>query len=275
MLHGFIQALLHGGQTLIYAWDGKDNAEYLRYYGRQNFHLLPIDDLQAGLQKINQEVTARMRRLTQSGHANIVTYNTAFPGGPILPIALVIDEIAEIQDQSNLLHLVKVYRAAGVHPIFATNDPSKAAVVAKSNLGTRISFPVVSYNDSTTILGHVGANKLEKVRGRGLIEHGGRLVEFQSFTVTYPPPSTEALDWLAQQVQEGDQQDGKKIDGNDAQVMALIEQGEGDPAIVRLVWHVTGGSRFYQLKDRVATIRQASSSSKISPFDQNLAAEAA
>jgi hypothetical protein len=60
-LHGFIQALLHGGQTLIHAWDGKDNAEYLRYVGRENFTLMPMHGLQNGLQAIQIECAARMR----------------------------------------------------------------------------------------------------------------------------------------------------------------------------------------------------------------------
>jgi len=253
MLHGFIQALLHGGQTLIYAWDGKDNAEYLRYYGRQNFHLLPMDGLQAGLEEISREATVRMRKLAASGHPNVVTYNAANQNDSMPPIALVIDEAAEVVDQSQLVRQVKVYRAAGVYPIFATNDPSKAGVVAKSNLGTRISFPVVSFNDSLTILGHTGANKLEKIRGRGLIVHGGRLVEFQSFTVTYPQPSPEALAWLAGQA------DGKthetQASVEECQVRECIAQGMSDTAIVRAVWGVYSGGRFYMLMDRVKALR--------------------
>jgi hypothetical protein len=72
-LHGFIQALLHGGQTIVYAWDGKDNAEYLRYVGRENFTLMPKSGLQSGLQAIQNECQTRMRRLAMSGHPNIIS----------------------------------------------------------------------------------------------------------------------------------------------------------------------------------------------------------
>lgn len=198
-LHGMIQALLAGGETLVYAWDGKEHAEYLRYVGRPNFTLLPMDGLQAGLESIQKEATARMRTLAMSGHPNIQAYNAA-GGAPILPIALIIDEVAEVEDQALLLKQVKVNRAAGVHPIFATNDPSKSSVVAKSNLGTRISFKVASSSDSMMGLGRPGANRLPSVRGRGLIERDGRLVEFQSFVVDYPKPSAEGMQWLAEQM---------------------------------------------------------------------------
>ena len=201
-LHGIIQALLYGGQTKVFAWDGKENAEYLRYVGHPNFTLFPMNGLQNGLQMIQQEATERMRKLATSGYANIATFNAqADHPDVMMPMALIIDEVAEVDDQSLLLKQVKVNRAAGLHPIFATNDPSKAAVVAKSNLATRISFKVISPADSSMGLGQTGANHLPNVRGRGLIVHNARLVEFQSFTVEYPKPSKAGLQWLAEQVE--------------------------------------------------------------------------
>lgn len=266
LLHGMIQALQHGNQTLVYAWDGKDNAEYLRYWGKSNFHLLPMDGLQDGLQEIGEQVSQRMRQLTRSGHANIITYNAANPDKPIPPIALVIDEVAEVADQSTLLRLVKVYRAAGVHPIFATNDPSKASVVAKSNLGTRISLPVVSHADSFTILGHTGANKLPRTRGRGLIVNGGRLVEFQAFDVQYPQPSVEALAWLAGQQPKETPEDIER-----RRVQELIGEGKSDTAIVRAVWNVYSGGRFYSLIDKVKSIRECTSTPEVSVSSPKMA----
>jgi DNA segregation ATPase FtsK/SpoIIIE-like protein len=114
----------------------------------------------------------------------------------MLPIALVIDEVAEVDDQEALVRHVKVNRAAGLFPIFATNDPTKSSVIAKSNLQTRISMPVVSAADSVTGLGRTGAQNLPKKQGRGLIQVEGRLVEFQSFRVDYPMPTADGLKWL-------------------------------------------------------------------------------
>jgi len=200
-LHAMIQSLLHGGQVLVDAWDGKENAEYLRYVGRKNFTLFPMNGLQKGLESIQEEATRRMRILAMSGHPNITSFNAkADVNAYMPPIALIIDEVAEVDKQDLLLKLVKVNRAAGVFPIFATNDPSKSAVIAKSNLGTRISFKVVSTPDSMMGLGQPGANNLPNICGRGLIIHNGRLVEFQSFTVDYPAPTAEGMLWLEEQL---------------------------------------------------------------------------
>lgn len=198
-LHGFIQAMLHGGKTLVHAWDGKNNAEYLRYYGTKNFTLIPMDGLSAGLKTIQDEVDRRMIVLAKSGYPNIIAFNTAREkeGDFLPPIALVIDEVAEVDDQQALMQQVKVNRAAGIFPIFASNDTLKSAVIAKSNLATRISFYVVSASDSVTGFGRPGANKLPKVQGRGLIVYNARVTEFQSFTIPYNPPTQEGLQWLS------------------------------------------------------------------------------
>jgi hypothetical protein len=257
-VHGFIQALLHGGQTLIYAWDGKDNAEYLRYVGRENFTLMPMNGLQAGLQAIQDECTIRMRKLAMSGHPNIISFNKQAREDEIMkPIALVIDEVAEVEDQALLLKQVKVNRAAGVHPIFATNDPSKAAVIAKSNLSTRISFFVVSSSDSVTGFGRPGANKLPKIQGRGLVLLDGRVTEFQSFLVKYDEPSEAGLAWLAAQLESS--VDAPLIvptaDEVDAdRVRDLQKAGKSMTAIVNEITGVKGGRVWTRVKEQVESI---------------------
>lgn len=206
LVHACIQALLYGGQTLVYAWDGKDNAEYLRYVGRKNFTLFPMNGLHEGLKALEDVTRDRWRALAKSGYPNIVEYNRNNPQSPMMPLALVIDEVAEVDNQEALVRHVKVNRAAGLFPIFATNDPTKSAVIAKSNLQTRISFSVVSATDSVTGLGRSGAQKLPKVQGRGLIEERGRLVEFQTFRVDYPMPTEEGLRWLEDAMRETESQ---------------------------------------------------------------------
>jgi hypothetical protein len=273
-LHGMIQALLHGGQTLVHAWDGKDYAEFLRYVGRNNFTLMPANGLRQGLEAIQEEVTTRMRRLAMSGKPNLLEYNAqADEKDRMLPIALVIDEVAEVEDQVLLLKQVKVNRAVGVHPIFATNDASKASVIAKSNLVTRISFKVAAPSDSVMGLGKPGANRLPALRGRGLVEHNGRMVEFQSFLVDYPEPSAEGMQWLTEQLEAHSASLAntqptstgpsapEERDPEILQVLALIGQGETDAAIVRKIWKVSGGTKFYDLTERVKSLRSKNTSS--------------
>jgi len=269
-VHGFIQALLHGGQTLIHAWDGKDNAEYLRYVGRDNFTLMPMNGLQNGLQAIQDECTMRMRKLAMSGHPNIISFNKQASAEEFMkPIALVIDEVAEVEDQALLLKQVKVNRAAGVYPIFATNDPTKAAVVAKSNLSTRISFFVVSSSDSVTGFGRPGANKLPKVQGRGLIVFNARVTEFQSFIVNYDKPSEAGLAWLAAQADAA--VDTQLImptidDEVDAdRVMKLYKAGNSPTAITNELTGSTGGRPWKRVMVRVQEIITTTTTATKSP----------
>jgi hypothetical protein len=251
-LHGFIQALLRGGQTLVHAWDGKDNAEYLRYVGHDNFSLMPMNGLQNGLQAIQNECQMRMRRLAMSGHPNTISFNQQASEKDFMkPIALVIDEVAEVEDQALLLKQVKVNRAAGVYPIFATNDPSKASVVAKSNLATRISFFVISSSDSIMGFGRPGANKLPKVQGRGLIVTDARVTEFQAFTVEYPKPSEAGLRWLAEQGEALIIEPTASNAVDVGRVQELHQAGKSITAITNELSGTTGGRVWLRVKGQV------------------------
>jgi hypothetical protein len=267
-VHGFIQALLHGGKTLVYAWDGKDNAEYLRYVGREHFTLMPMNGLQNGLQAIQSITQQRMRTLAMSGHPNIISYNkTAKPEDYMMPIALVIDEVAEVEDQALLLKHVKVNRAAGVYPIFATNDPTKSSVVAKSNLATRISFHVPSTSDSITGFGRPGANKLPRKQGRGLVMHNSRVTEFQSFLIDYPQPSEYAKQWLLDQLSAQDEAPMiEPIEASEVDVERVKElhaAGKSATAITNEITGKTGGRPWMRTMELVkAVITTATTTSK-------------
>jgi hypothetical protein len=80
-----------------------------------------------------------------------------------------------------------------VHPVLATQRPDADAVqgLVKGNLSTRIALPVPGVHDSLVILGHGGAEKLPKERGRLLFTWDGRLVEAQSFLVALPESGGE------------------------------------------------------------------------------------
>lgn len=269
-VHGFIQALLHGGQTLIYAWDGKDNAEYLRYVGTDNFTLIPMNGLQNGLRAVQEETQRRMRTLAMSGHPNIISFNEQADEQNVMkPIALVIDEVAEVDDQALLLKQVKVNRAAGVYPIFATNDPTKSAVVAKSNLATRISFYVPSSSDSITGFGRPGANKLPSTRGRGLVIVNGRVTEFQSFLIDYPKPTEAAQQWLVSQLAAESEApvieptDTDEVDA--ARVLELHGAGKSPTAIAYELTGSKGGRVWNRVKERVQEIIATATTATKSP----------
>ncbi len=265
IIHAWIQALLHGGQAIVYGWDKKNGAEFGRYIGHEHFHfgvnaMKLLDDVLAVLAE-------REKKLTQSGQPNIVEYNKAHADDPILPIAFFTDEAADLPDDAKekLNGIIRLYRHTGFHPVVATNQPTVAEMFGKTNLSTRICFRVPHYNDSITMLGYKGAETLPGVRGRGLIVWGGKFQEFQTFQIVYPMPSDAAL----RQVMEEQLQATKEAvpylleagpDVESARVVEMIQAGKSDSAIVREVWGVTGGGSYYKMVERVKALRNTSSS---------------
>lgn len=196
--HGWIQSLLHGNKTKVYAWDGKRGVEFGRYVGHSNFHLMfSVEELE----NLRLELSSRESLLGWSGHPNIISHNQA--GLEFIPpIALFVDEAADLPDQAKelLKQMIRLYRYTGLYPIIATNQPTQAEVFAKTNLSTRIAFRVPHHTDSITMLGYKGAEALPDVRGRGLINWRGRFIEFQSFDVPYSQPTEEARLLIAERL---------------------------------------------------------------------------
>ena len=225
--HAWIQALLHGGQTLVYAWDGKRGAEFGRYIGNENFEMI-FNGMQ-GLIELQEMLKAREKTLTESGYPNIVMYNEKHIV-QILPIALFVDEAADLPDAAKdmLKGMIRLYRHAGLYPIIATNQPTQAEVFAKTNLSTRVAFRVPHHNDSVTMLGYKGAEALPDVRGRGLIVWKGRFVEFQSFEVAYPMPSDETRRRLSEQAGAQDEAPAK---GDEIAELAESIRGRWNPSM--------------------------------------------
>ena len=200
LVHAIIQALLQGGRTQIYATDGKQGVEFGPYLDRSHFHFY-LDSVRM-LEELRALMMDRQRQLIQSGHPNILLHNDMNPDNFIQPIALVVDEAADLPDQAKeiLMSMIRLFRHLGLYVILATNQPTVAAVFAKTNLTTRIAFKVPHYNDSVTMLGYKGAETLPEIRGRGLIVQRGRFVQFQSYVIQYPTPSEETRALLISQV---------------------------------------------------------------------------
>lgn len=283
-VHAWIQALLHGGQTMVYAWDFKRGAEFGRYVGRENFYFRL--DAAAMLNEAQSLLAEREKILTRSGFPNIVAYNEAKKDISMLPpIAFFVDEAADLPQaaKSQLNAMIRVARHAGLYPFIATNQPTVAEMFAKTNLSTRVAFRVPHHNDSVTMLGYKGAESLPDVRGRGLIVWKGKFVEFQSFEVTYPMPSPEAMKLiLEQQAEAGSEasavgsdqsavisQQSSKEDPKVKQIKDLIAKGESDSAIVREVFRVHGGSSFYKKVAQVKALRDLDSTSSSTSSSTN------
>jgi DNA segregation ATPase FtsK/SpoIIIE-like protein len=241
LTHAMIQALLHGGRTHVYAWDGKGGAEYQGYIGRPNFHF--ISNAESGLRELTELLACRLKQLRESGYPSIILHNEA--GREFIePIALFVDEIAELDNplKEQLKRMIKLYGACGLYPILCTNDPLQSAVLAKMNLSTRICFAVPSFQDSLTVLGMKGAEAIMD-RGRGMIIWDGRLIEFQSFRVTYPEPSDEQRRILAEMtITEADPPVLDEIAQMVEQIRGIWHRGMSKRAVAKLLGVEYAGS---------------------------------
>lgn len=95
--------------------------------------------------------------------------NIASDTVPKMPrIVIVIDELADLMQmckkdlESRICALAQKARSAGIHLVLATQRPSVDVITGtiKANLASRIAFKVSNFNDSMTILGEQGAEKL-------------------------------------------------------------------------------------------------------------------
>ncbi len=264
--HGWIQALLHGARTVIYAWDGKRGAEFGRYVGRPNFRLL-LNGVK-GLEELQNVLREREKLLAASGYPNIVMHNDAEQEF-IPPIALFVDEAADLPAQAKdlLKSMIQLNRYLGLYPIIATNQPTVADVFAKTNLSTRVAFRVPHHNDSVTILGYKGAEALPDIRGRGLIVWKGKFVEFQSFQVVYPMPSDAQRQLISEQLATEhaptNAEPPTKSDPDIERILHLYSDGVSPTNIVYKIWGTSGtyfAERMAKVKEILATAATAAAS---------------
>lgn len=194
LVHGWIQALIRGGQTDLYLYDGKGGVEFSRYSGQTCVRL--AEDLRGSLMQMQLEMARRGELLKQANLSSVAEYNQQ--AGERLPvIVLIIDEVAHIPDdcQAMVGELVGKGGAYGIYPVLATTYPGHKQVqsLVRANLSTRIALPVPTQAESRVILGQGGAETLPKVKGRLLLVWEARLVEAQAFEVRLPESGTAYL----------------------------------------------------------------------------------
>ena len=102
---------------------------------------------------------------------DIDAYNSTIASAtvPKMPrIVIVIDELADLMEsckkdlEARIQAIAQKARSAGIHLVLATQRPSVNIITGtiKANLPSRIAFKVMNFNDSQTILGEQGAEKL-------------------------------------------------------------------------------------------------------------------
>ena len=105
---------------------------------------------------LNREMEKRMTTLETAGCVKIQDYNAQ--GGAMSYMVLVIDELAELQDDTSLAllnRLLRLARACGISIVAATQRPSTKVIDGDSRgqFGARICFRMACEIDSRMILG--------------------------------------------------------------------------------------------------------------------------
>lgn len=140
-----------------------------------NNPLSDVTEINNALKWIREETMRRFGVFKKINCRNLKEYNATMAKEDKLPrIVIIIDEASELMTDpksgksmdSNLCSLARMARAAGVHLIFATQNPVKEVITneIQNNLNTKIAFKVGDYNHSMVIFKAKGA---ETLLGRG------------------------------------------------------------------------------------------------------------
>ena len=153
------------------------------------------DQIVNALKWIRQEVIDRFTLFKQLHFRNLAEYNRQEGTEKLPRIVIIIDEASELMENANvrkvlestLSSLARISRAAGVHLIFATQNPVKTVITneIQNNLNTKIAFAVGDYNHSQVIFKAKGA---ECLLGRGdmYIKRGQEMTRAQCAYVDTP-----------------------------------------------------------------------------------------
>jgi hypothetical protein len=156
----------------------------------------PADAVAALAELIDREIEKRRPVLKRAGVTSVIEYYEMGGTPQELPqIVIVVDEFADLAstlgrgERAEFMNLIQRYgqmtRAFGIYLVLATQRPSVQVITGdiKANLTARVALKVQASQDSTTILGHGGAESLRD-KGDLLFEHGGSSERLQGFMVT-------------------------------------------------------------------------------------------
>lgn len=135
------------------------------------------------LKKLDKEMERRIDTLESAGVVKIQDYNGEMPF-----LVLVVDEVAEIQDDAIIAkidRLVRLARAVGISVVCATQRPSTNVINGdlRAMFQARLCFQVADELNSRMVLGETCslAAHLPAIKGRGIFKFGIVEKEVQSF----------------------------------------------------------------------------------------------
>ncbi|HVM00501.1 MAG TPA: FtsK/SpoIIIE domain-containing protein [Egibacteraceae bacterium] len=168
----------------------------------------PAEALIALVDTIDHERQHRLPILRGAGVTNVIEYYEAGHAPEELPqIVVVVDEFADLatsldrENRARFMGLIQRYgqitRAFGIYLVLATQRPSVNVITGdiKANLTARVALKVQAPQDSVTILGRGGAERLRD-RGDLIFDHGGNAERLQGFLATAEDARRAIGRWL-------------------------------------------------------------------------------
>lgn len=145
---------------------------------------------------IEEERERRLPLLRAAGVTSLLEFYEAGHSFDEMPqIVVLVDEFADLatsldrDERARFMGLIQRYgqitRAFGIYLVLATQRPSVQVITGdiKANLTARIALKVQAPQDSVTILGRGGAERLRD-RGDLIFDHGGQSARLQGFFAT-------------------------------------------------------------------------------------------
>jgi DNA segregation ATPase FtsK/SpoIIIE-like protein len=201
-----------------------------------------ISEIMNALTWLREEVERRFIAFKGIHVRKLSEYNESVEPNQRIPrIVVIIDEASELMTnpiarkpvEASLSSLARVARAAGVHLVFATQNPVKEVITneIQNNLNTKIAFAVGDYNHSMVIFKAKGA---ECLLGNGdmYIKRGKEMVRGQCAYI-----STEEVEGIVEEIKENNdvEFDYDAIDrilrGSKEEIAPINEAGKGNYAL--------------------------------------------
>ena len=153
-------------------------------------YLMLVTDRKGASQTLSglvSEMRKRQRLLKASKCVNIAKYNAKHSNDPLKYIVLIIDELAELDDedaQEDTETLLRLCAASGICILAATQRPDaqtfKHFGQSKANFLGRLCYQVADSLNSNMVLGNSMAAELPAIRGRAIWRIGRESIEVQT-----------------------------------------------------------------------------------------------
>lgn len=216
--------LTHNDQWAVYGVDlsGLELKPYLKYETTVREITTSVGDTLLMFLKLQSEMYRRYALMEKRGINNLLDLDTKDPeAGDTKSLMIIVDEATSLfRDEITMdtkardmirevtESIVRLGRAARIHVVLSTQRIVDAAIPQTvNNCAVKIACGALDSEASLLLFGDDSANRIPKIRGRGLIQVGDESQAFQSY---YSAPSS-GDEWVLENGQEAEPELFKKL----------------------------------------------------------------